>query len=114
MTGISNPKKKIIHAIGNDAYNLRLDKGFELSNPFSHPRILVSSFIKAEKILKRGINEVHKSKLLAPSPIVIMNPMEKLEGGVTGAGAGEAHIHVGNELNIHLFSMAQVCSPESI
>lgn len=123
---ISKPKKQTIHAIGNDAYNLRSNISFEVSNPFSHPRLLVGNFIKAEKVLMHGIREVHKSKFLAPSPVVIMHPMEKLEGGITdiecrvyrelalGAGAREVHLHVGKELNISLFSMDQVRAPKSV
>ncbi len=122
----SKSKKEIVHAIGNSAYDLRLSQDFEVSNPFSHPRVLVSSFVKAEKVLMHGIREVHKSKFLSPSPVVIMHPMEKLEGGMTdievrvlrelalGAGAREVHLHVGNELNINSFSLDQVRAPTSV
>ena len=122
----SNRKKKIIHAIGNEAYNLRANANFDVSNPFSHPRMLVSNFLKAESVLTHGIREVHQSKFIAPSPVVIMHPMEKLEGGITdiegrvyrelaiAAGARDVRIHVGNTLSISLFNMDQVCEPESV
>lgn len=121
----SNPKKEVIHAIGNDAYNLRSDKNFAVSNPFSHPRVLVGSFVKAEKILMHGIVMVHKPRRITPSPVVIVHPMEKLEGGITdiecrvyrelalGAGAREVHLHVGDELNINVFSMDEIRAPKS-
>jgi len=119
----SNPKKEIVHAIGNKAYDLRLNKDLDVSNPFSHPRVLISSFVMAERVLMHGFREIHKNKFLSPSPIVIMHPMEKLEGGITdiecrvfrelafGAGAREVHIHVGDELDTNLFNMDHVRSP---
>lgn len=121
----SNPKKVVIHAIGDDAYNVRLDKRFDVSNPFSHPRLLVSSFMKAEKVLMHAIREVHKSKYFAPSPVAIIHPMDKLEGGVTdvecrlyrelalGAGAREVHLHVGEALSKTRFEVDKVRAPES-
>lgn len=121
----SHPKQRVIRAVGADAYNLRLDKSLDVSNPFSHPRLLVGSFEKAEKVLMQGMREVLSSKLLTPNPIVIIHPMEKLEGGVAdieckmyrelalGAGAWKVHIHVGKELDPRAFNMDQVCSPET-
>jgi rod shape-determining protein MreB len=32
----SNPKQRVIRAVGADAYNLPLDKNLDVSNPFSH------------------------------------------------------------------------------
>jgi len=117
---VSNPKQRVIRAIGAEAYSLRLDKKLDVSNPFSHPRLLVGNFEKAEKVLTQGIREVLSSKLLTPNPIVIIHPMEKLEGGVAdieckmyrelalGAGAWKVHIHVGEELNVNSFDMNQI------
>lgn len=122
---VSNPKQRVVRAIGTEAYSLRLDKKLDVSNPFSHPRLLVGSFEKAEKVLMQGMREVLSSKLLTASLVVIMHPMEKLEGGVAdiecriyqelalGAGARKVHIHVGKELDPRAFNMDQVCSPEA-
>jgi rod shape-determining protein MreB len=122
----SNPKQRVIRAIGAEAYNLRLDNKLEVSNPFSHPRLLIADFMKAEKVLMQGIREVHTSKFLAPRPVVIIHPMDKLEGGVTdieckvykelalGAGAREVHIHVGKEIDPSVFNLNDVCAPEII
>lgn len=123
--GISNSKHRVVRAVGAEAYNLRLDKNLDVSNPFSHPRLLVCDFAKAEKVLMQGMREVLGSKLLTPNPVVIMHPMEKLEGGVTeiecrvyqelalGAGARKVHVHVGKELDASTFNMNQICSPEN-
>lgn len=75
----------------------------------------MGDFLVAEKILLHAIREVHKNKIIAPSPRVIIQPMEKLEGGLTqvesrafkelclGAGAREVYIHTGKELTPHNF-----------
>lgn len=122
----SNPKQRVIRAVGADAYSLRLAKDLDVSNPFSHPRLLVADFAKAEKVLMQGMREVNESKFIAPSPVVIMHPMDKLEGGITdieckiyrelalGAGAREVHLHVGKELDPSTFSIDQVCAPKSL
>lgn len=120
-----NPKKVIVSAIGSNAYDLRNATGIDVFNPFSHTRLLVNGFAKAEKILQHAIREVCKTKLFA-SPIVVMHPLEKLEGGITdielrvyrelafGAGAREVHIHIGHELSIDTFSLDQINEPEII
>ncbi|HEY7885580.1 MAG TPA: hypothetical protein VIC08_11615, partial [Cellvibrionaceae bacterium] len=84
-----------------------------ISNPFSHPRLLVNDFQIAETVLRYGVRQLHKNKWFAPSPRVIFQPMEKLEGGITtieervfrelclGAGAREVLLHTGNELSIY-------------
>ncbi len=120
---VSNPKQKVIRAVGADAYNLRLDKSLEVTNPFSHPRLLIADFNRAEKVLMQGLREVNPAKFIAPRPMVIIHPMDKLEGGLTdieckvyrelalGAGAIEVHLHVGEALEPSTFSMEQVSTP---
>ena len=120
---VSNPKQKVIRAVGADAYNLRLDKSLEVTNPFSHPRLLIADFNRAEKVLMQGMREVNPAKFIAPRPVVIIHPMDKLEGGLTdieckvyrelalGAGAIEVHLHVGETLEPSTFSMEQVRTP---
>ncbi|MFT7223082.1 MAG: rod shape-determining protein MreB [Cellvibrionaceae bacterium] len=103
----------MIEAIGNSVKVLGKDKGHKIVNHFSHPRLSVNDFQLAEKVLMHAIRVLHKNKLFAPSPRIIVQPMEKLEGGITeiekrvfrelclGAGAREVFIHTGAELSIY-------------
>lgn len=113
----------IIHAIGAEAFKLKSNPKFEVSNPFSHPRLLIGSYLKAEKILMHGIREVHKNRYIRPSPLVVIHPLDKLEGGITaiecrayrelalGAGARNVYIHVGSPLSVINFNMEQINEP---
>lgn len=121
-----NEKKPVIKAIGNEAYSLIGTPDLDVTNPFSHPRLLVNGFEKAEKVLQHGIRRVCEARLFQPSPIVVVHPREKLDGGITdiecrlfrelalGAGAREVHIHVGDELAISSFSLEDVKEPTII
>lgn len=116
-------KKQIIKAIGNEAYGMQGRHGIEASNPFSHPRLLVKNFLKAEKILQHAVRTVLNVKVFIPSPIIVIHPREKLEGGLTdiecrlfrelclGAGARAVQLHVGEELNVHNFNLSDVVEP---
>lgn len=120
----SNPRKVTIEAIGNEAYALQADSRFIVTNPFSHPRLLVSNFGYAERVLTHAIRDVHQAKFITPSPVVVMHPLEKLEGGLTdiecrvfrelamGAGAREVHLHVGDPLSLTHFNWDQIRSPD--
>ena len=80
-------------------------------NPFSHPRTLLSDFTHAEAFIHQCILETGGNRLAKTSPIVVMHPMEKLDGGLTqierraflelgyGAGAREVHVHTGPALH---------------
>lgn len=80
-------------------------------NPFSHPRTLLSNFSRAEAFIRQCISEATGNRPVKTSPIVVMHPMEKLDGGLTqierraflelgyGAGAREVHVHTGQPLN---------------
>lgn len=121
----SNSKKGIVCAVGNGAFALKSNPEYEVSNPFSHPRMLVSSFVKAEKVLMHGIRAVHANRIISPSPVIIMHPVEKLEGGITdiecrvyrelalGAGGRQVHLHIGDALSVSNFNMEQVCEPRN-
>ncbi|MBX2807532.1 MAG: rod shape-determining protein [Cellvibrionaceae bacterium] len=105
--------RPIVKAIGQSAKHMTVKNGCKVLNPFSHPRTLIGDFLIAEKILQHAFREVHKNKLFAPSPRVIVQPMEKIEGGLSaveerafrelclGAGAREVYIHIGQELSTH-------------
>lgn len=104
--------RPVVEAIGNIVRSLREQPEYEVVNPFSHPRVLVNNFQKAEKILQHAFRYVHKSKFFAPSPRVVVQPMEKIEGGLTdveervfrelclSAGAREVFLHVGEQLSL--------------
>lgn len=122
----SRPGKAAIHAVGDDAYALRLDKRYRVCNPFSHPRVLVSNFTRAEKVLQHGIRKVHDSQFFPASPVAIVHPLDKLEGGLTeiecrvfrelalGAGAREVQIHVGETLSLTQFEPDKIRPPTAV
>jgi rod shape-determining protein MreB len=97
-------------AVGHDAKNLTLTEGQVLVNPFDHPRSILADFTVAEKLLMHGIRQLASSALLRPSPLVIIHPLEHLEGGLTpvevralmelatSAGARSAAVWTGPEL----------------
>ncbi|MGH1450157.1 MAG: rod shape-determining protein [Pseudomonadaceae bacterium] len=120
----SNPRKVTLRAIGDEAQGLEAQSGVTVSNPFSHPRLLVSNFRNAEWVLRHAIRAVHPAQFVTPSPVVIMHPLEKLEGGLTdiecrvfrelalGAGARQVHLHVGEALSPNHFTWDQIRSPD--
>lgn len=81
------------------------------NEPFTTKRLLVGQFSAAEDLLKRGLNELFSSNWLSPSPVVVIHPMEKVEGGLSeiedrlfrelavGAGARKVVIWLGHELS---------------
>jgi rod shape-determining protein MreB and related proteins len=111
----NNKGKFIVKAVGTDAKNLVSTATIEVTNPFSHPRLLVADFQKAEKILMHAVRKVCAKKLFSPSPRVVIHPMEKLEGGLTdielrvfrelciGAGAREVVVYIGPSLSLQSF-----------
>ena len=114
-----NREHPAIAAVGNAVKNLVNAHEYIILNPFSHPRLLVNDFQVAEKVLTYGVRQLHKNKWFAPSPRVIFQPMEKLEGGVTtieervyrelclGAGAREVLLHTGKELSVYNLNFDQ-------
>jgi rod shape-determining protein MreB len=76
---IDSDGKKKVTAIGNQA-SFAKASNTKIINPFSHPRIILSDFSVAEKLFQ------HIIKLLKPkilSPIVVIQAMDKTEGGLT-------------------------------
>lgn len=79
--------------------------------PFSTPRLLVGQFMAAERCLKKAFKQMFAGKWLAVSPIVVIQPMEKIEGGlaevearaiqelVLAAGARKVTVYTGHELS---------------
>lgn len=78
---------------------------------FSTNRLLVGEFSVAEKYLKEAINKVYERHWFASSPVIVIQPLEMIEGGLSqveervfmelaaGAGARKAVVWVGHELS---------------
>ncbi|MGJ8694622.1 MAG: rod shape-determining protein MreB [Thalassotalea sp.] len=101
-------------AFGNSVYR-------DITNPFSHPRVLLANFFCAEKLLNHIISLISSKMWLYGKPDIIIHPREKLEGGLTqveirafkelgeGAGAVESFIYLGEqELNISDTNFEQI------
>ncbi|HCU53879.1 MAG TPA: 1-pyrroline-5-carboxylate dehydrogenase [Gammaproteobacteria bacterium] len=81
------------------------------SSPFSTARLLVGQFSAAEQALKKGFKDMLAGRWFMPSPVVVIQPMEKIEGGLAeveeralrelalAAGARQAIVWVGHELS---------------
>lgn len=81
------------------------------STPFTTTRLLIGQFVAAEESLKVALKKIATGRLFAPSPGVVMHPLEMIEGGLSeieertfqevaiGAGAGKAVVWVGRELS---------------
>ncbi len=81
------------------------------STPFTTTRLLIGQFAAAEKTLKAALKQIATGRLFAPSPSVVMHPLEMVEDGLSeievrtfqevaiGAGAGKAVVWVGRELS---------------
>lgn len=85
-------------------------QAYDLVNPFDHPRTIIADFIAGQKVLQYCMRKVAANKVIRASPIVVMQVLERNEGGLTqievralqelaiGAGAREAYIWTGQEL----------------
>ena len=112
--------KKTITAIGNNASSLALKDNTVVINPFSHPRVLFSDFEVAEKLLQHIIRTLNEKKYFVPSPVIVIHPMEKTEGGLTmiekrafrelafGAGARDVILYQGKALSIYNFNFDSI------
>jgi len=84
---------------------------FDAQPPFTTTRLLIGQFQAAEKVLKRAVTEMSKSRIFAVSPQVLIQPLEMHEGGLSeveervlkevaiGAGASKVVVWVGRELS---------------
>lgn len=78
---------------------------------FATERLLVGTFSIAENVLKRAMKQLHQNRWFSPSPIVVIQPMEKVEKGLSeveervllelaaGAGARRVIVWEGHELS---------------
>lgn len=79
--------------------------------PFSTSRLLVGQFKVAEAALKSAIKELFSSRMFSSSPVIVIQPMEKIEGGLSevehrvlqelaaAAGARKSVVWVGEALS---------------
>jgi len=102
--------KKVV-AAGRMRSN-RCKKKLEISMPFNHPRVLLADFVAASELLKFVFKRIlGKNNLFAP--VVIMHPMEEMDGGFTPierrafrelglvAGARDVFLYEGEELTLN-------------
>jgi hypothetical protein len=81
--------------------------------PFTTNRLLIGEFTTAEKHLSAVIKKVHKGKWFSTSPVIVVHPMEMVDGGLSqieervfkelaaGAGARKVVLWLGHELSDH-------------
>lgn len=105
----TGPKVRIL-AVGPQARLAAASEAAKVSNPFAHPRTLVSDFTLAEQLIKHQLRRVLSNHFWMPSPCVVMHPMGKAEGGYTqverrafremalGAGASQVFLWIGRAL----------------
>ena len=79
--------------------------------PFTTTRLLVGQFTEAERVLKQGMKQLQEGRWLSFNPVLLIQPMEKTEGGLSqveervlherslSAGARRAVVWVGPELS---------------
>ena len=94
----------------NEQQNEKQTQDITLINPLDHPRLLIADFAYAEQLLRYGIASVYEKIVLPRSPVLIIQPMEKTEGGINdierrmytelglGAGARKVYVHDGAPL----------------
>ncbi|MGL6159821.1 rod shape-determining protein [Microbulbifer sp.] len=111
--------RRTVAAVGSRASSAS-GKNIEMVNPFSHPRSLIRDFVAGEQLLQHIFKELSGDTLIPASPTVVLQPMEKTEGGLTdieirafqemalGAGAREAVVYQGEELTRHTFDYRKV------
>lgn len=87
-------------------HSIVVDRNLE----FASPRMLIADFTMAQHQLKAAVKSLRRGAF-APSPQILIHPMEQIEGGVTqveyrvfvelalGAGAAKAGVHVGPVLS---------------
>lgn len=81
------------------------------TKPFTTRRLLVGQFMAAERALREGLKDLFAHKWFPPSPVVVIHPLEMVEGGLSevedrvfkelaaGAGARKVIVWVGHELS---------------
>ncbi len=99
---ISRKGKEAVVGVGDAARAMKSSAAAAVSNPFSHPRSLVSDFTVAEQLLKHFLRRINRPSLFSLSPKVVMHPLGDPDGGFTqieiralmemGLGAGASQV----------------------
>jgi rod shape-determining protein MreB and related proteins len=103
------PKLKVL-GVGTEARTYKSSPPVEITNPFAHPRSMISDFTLGEQTLKAFLAKAKPSAFLSPSPKVIMHLLGEPAGGFTqvearafremalGAGASQVTVWHGPRL----------------
>lgn len=75
-------RAKVIVCWGDNA-RTHAASDVEIIAPFDHPRNIIHHMPVAAKLIQAGIKHVHNNKVLRPSPRIIFNITNKLEGGLS-------------------------------
>jgi rod shape-determining protein MreB and related proteins len=72
-------------AIGRDAETVYMSdqSAIQLLNGFTHPRVVISDYQIAEMTLKLFLEKINSPKRWLSHRILIMHPLDRLEGGFT-------------------------------
>lgn len=88
-----------------------LDLEARADPPYTTPRLLVGQFDTADRLLKDTFRHILHKTWLSPSPLILMHPMEMVEGGLSqveervihelgyGVGGNKVVLHVGDTLS---------------
>lgn len=76
------PKPKIV-AVGKEAQRHAKEPNVTISNPFAHPRTLISDFTLAEQVVKAFLSRIQTKQLLTIPPHIVLHPLEEPLGGWT-------------------------------
>jgi rod shape-determining protein MreB len=109
---LSNTVYVRIRKNGIAARNIQSGKDvtLEAAIPFTTTRLLIGHVGAVEKLVKTALKAVLPDSLWSPSPVVVVHPLEMVEGGLCeveerlfrevflGAGAARAIVWVGAEL----------------
>ncbi len=111
----NNKNEEMVIAVGNSVESIESELQVKIIKPFSHPRTLLSDFVSAQKMIQHTVYQLVKKPFFSFSPLIVIHPMEKMEGGITqiefrafkelalAAGARESVIYQGAELSIYNF-----------
>lgn len=90
-----------------------MPKSAKSREPFTTERLLIGEFMPAEVLLTQIVDDLMKGRLLSGKPVLVMHPLEKIEGGLSevedkvlrelafSAGAKGVVIHIGSTLLDH-------------
>jgi len=76
------PKLKVL-AVGAEANTVHGAPNLAVSNPFAHPRTLISDFTMAEQVIKAFVRRAVGKPWLLPAPVMVIHPQGNPDGGFT-------------------------------